>query len=188
MPLWLGRKRKKTRRRQQNAKKRSRTGATASARPAQPTGGSQEWPNFYGKSGYEHLFADLEPISLPGRASYLPPLYRYNGIHPQRHLHAGVGSSYVYLLDGSVDGNELAYQLSLESEIPKGSSERMVSLGEINGAFPFTVKSDLSTRTPGLLELLPGDWIFCRRFTPADLQDKTYDPKRDVMQGFAASR
>lgn len=132
----VARKRKK-KRKQGNGFKRLRMEPGVSARPSIPSNSNEAWPDFYPQPEYQFLFGDLDPVDIPGRPSYLPPVYRYKGIHPLRHLHSSIGTSYVYVLDGRKEGNELAYRLSQIAEIPKGSSEFMARIGT---CIPFDTK------------------------------------------------
>ena len=82
------------------------------------------------------MFDDLTYHPLPGRAKYLPPLYRYKGssetsFHPLRHLAQHEGTTYIYVLDGSEEGLELAKSLSLIGEVPKGNTDRIAALGKL---------------------------------------------------------
>ena len=90
-------------------------------------------PKYHEYEEHAHLFGDLTPVDLPGRAPHLPHVYRYvgsDGAHPLRHLQTAGGNSYVYLLDGTTPGLERALVCSLIGDVPKGSAKRMRDMGK----------------------------------------------------------
>ena len=74
---------------------------------------------------------DLEKVILTGRDPRLPKIYMYTGRHPLRSDSVratgcdDTGSTYVYLVDSSLEGKTKARQLEDEITVPLGCLETM---------------------------------------------------------------
>lgn len=127
---------------QQRSSKRLPSAQTAAATPSttgsraiQPSPALQAnpndvWPRFDLDHTWHHMFKDLQYVDFPGRAKYLPPLYKYQGVHPLRHLYPIQGDTYVYVRDPSEQGIAQAQRNSQLSEIPSGNLADMKELGK----------------------------------------------------------
>ena len=67
------------------------------------------------------VLVGLVPFPIAGRNPALPPLYRYEGIHPQL-LTAVTPATvvYVYLVDSSPEGRQVSRSLSESMSVPGG--------------------------------------------------------------------
>ena len=84
---------------------------------------------------YSTAFLNLEPLSIPDRATHLPPIYLYKGdIHPHRkhRPQAYIGNTYIYILDTSVEGLENARDCGSVDKVPHMPKTDLLSLGKIH--------------------------------------------------------
>ena len=63
----------------------------------------------------------LVPFPISGRSRALPPIYRYEGVHPQLQSAMTPASVvYVYLVDSSPEGRKVFRELASKVSIPGG--------------------------------------------------------------------
>lgn len=82
---------------------------------------------------YSPVFSDLESLSLPHRASHLPPIFLYTGgIHPHRkhREHGHLGKTYIYILDSTVEGLENARDCGRVDKVPHMPKDDLLNLGK----------------------------------------------------------
>lgn len=82
---------------------------------------------------YSPVLLNLEPLSMPHRASHLPPIYVYTGdIHPHRkHRQNGqLGKTYIYILDTTVEGLENASHCGSVDHVPHMPKSELSNLGK----------------------------------------------------------
>ncbi len=62
----------------------------------------------------------LTRLEIPDRNPLLPPLYAYNGDHPHHRLRPSNRRTYVYLVDPSPKGKEMAIKIANSMKVPSG--------------------------------------------------------------------
>lgn len=122
------------------------------------------FPDWFIDPQFSHIFKNLVKVSMPGRPSTLPTIYRYvsSDTHPVRHRYDKTkgGNTYIYIFDSTPGGSELSHRLSLLHQTPQGPVDQVEKLGMycILGA-----NRQLTLIVyQGLLRLHAGDWFMAR--------------------------
>lgn len=66
------------------------------------------------------VLRDLTPVHIPNRNPLHPPLYSYDKPHPHHRIRPEKGVTYVYLVDPSPEGKEIACAIEDKMEVPAG--------------------------------------------------------------------
>ncbi len=122
----------------------------------------------------------LTPFPIPGRSPCLPPLYLYNGNHPNRQCHPETHRTFIYFVENTAQWRTNFDSMSCAQDVPVGpigtrptqNPGRFITFNDCH-----IVLTHLSGLC-GIQELKYDDWVFAR-----DAQGDG-DPKNDSLKSF----